>query len=1390
MAVDSLLNKVVELTQDGSTTNQVTPATSRGRTLTGITTGTDHLVFGTSSILESTDGRTTTWDYGPLDATIEMVVELNPTWTYASLVAKGYMWYLACADSGVLRLVLGYTGNYVEYDFSVPTTGKTYISVRLVKDATYGSALDLHLVIQPENGTRRTLTREFQLNSSIMLRTSNTSYGRIADVLLGAMPYQQLSVAPGAEASASWAIVTQGYVSAGNARLASTSQKFQRYSQYTDFDPLSDATDWASMGVWSTTDGVDGAFYTASLASTVGLTDNQVDAVLRQAIAAQISGAQVNTGVIGEPWESWNPITQRTDTGMSYYDSNTLFLPVTAPGMTWSIRQKRHAPAGVTPGGYWSSSATPVTDSTLKSAGLSFDTTAQGVYGSGAGLQAVARLTVNKYTADAYTLYISGPTFPMADTSVNGALHQALTVAFAGVATVTAAALNSSTTIFTLNYTLAGVVYTPTVAVYEQNAFLSAITKLYALRVTEADRAADAAIPALPWPTTSIPGGGGGGALPTDVWLALGFEGGSATDLSTFAHTKLTQDQVTLPTTGSRTSNGYVVTTGTAAALNYDADLNELNGLAEITVEFDVYVPESGAGGGYFFGAAGSDCWYLGTAVGAATITPTSIWSTLATHPITLATNAWHHVAWSADAVDAKSFLGGVTQSTGTGINTLSFTSVVVAGYNFSPLGVAERPDLTTLPGLRMDNVLITKRKKYNADFTPPGAITGGSQSYRYYHLANFDFPGTYTQLWLSELQFWESSSVRATGTAWGATVGTSQGYPPSDGILEDGDLTNLSTSGWSLDFTSYPGTGINPDFALNYDLGVEKLATGFKYAIPSGSADPGLAGVAFDVYGSNSAGDWGSFPAGQTTWVLINRVTVASDPAPGVLSDFVEFYSVPPSNVDVTGAGYNDIEGLLGSGTGNTQANAPDAYGTSNAALDDIEAVYTAYVDAADITGTGTTTLAAYTNSGAGVAAIPTNLDGDNLLDDFTSVADGVADVPLEFTADYTLGDITSVAVGLFLAPSEGSGDGMLDDIVQTTGEALLIDPVVYSLNATVPVATLVFNTTQFFVNATVPAATLSAEVSQYEGFKLDGAVPAASMAGWFGMRLNRNVPWVTLLASGSVPNTLRLSVALPRVTIQANILDGRKFNLNARLPVATLSAWTGWQLAGTVPAATVQGNIVVGGAYTLIADVPKATLMSSISTVNVLSMHAVVPAAARAGWLALSCNVPAARLLARSSAVQAITRVAYSFTLANSAMTRYPAYPFVQLIRMGNAYYGVADDGLYEIGGETDNGTSIPWAWETCMTDFGVTEKKTVVSAYLGGYVPQSMTYTIKAGDVPTGANAHATTATAVLRNHRQKFGIGRKSRFFAFGLSATQGRVAIESIEFEVANMSRRV
>jgi hypothetical protein len=337
---------------------------------------------------------------------------------------------------------------------------------------------------------------------------------------------------------------------------------------------------------------------------------------------------------------------------------------------------------------------------------------------------------------------------------------------------------------------------------------------------------------------------------------------------------------------------------------------------------------------------------------------------------------------------------------------------------------------------------------------------------------------------------------------------------------------------------------------------------------------------------------------------------------------------------------------------------------------------------------------------------------------------------------------------------------------------------------------ATLVANATQFLVNAQVPAVTLRASMSEYRGFELDAQVPAASLSAWAGLGLLGQVPMATLSASGTVVNTLRLDADLPRVTLAADASLGQLLSMSATVPAPTLSAWAGAGVRGTVPAATGVANVISGGAFRVDAAVPAATATIGATSMNVLRLVGDVPAVTRANWLAISRQVPAIGMLAHIAPLSAVTRVAYSFTLANSAMTRYPAYPFIQVVRMGNTFYGVAEDGLHEIGGTTDNAAPIPWTWETCLSDFGQAERKTVVSAYLGGYVPEAMTYTIRAGDVPTGTNAHATTATAVLRNHRQKFGIGRKSRYFAFGLSAAQGRVAIESIEFEVAPMSRRL
>lgn len=635
-------------------------------------------------------------------------------------------------------------------------------------------------------------------------------------------------------------------------------------------------------------------------------------------------------------------------------------------------------------------------------------------------------------------------------------------------------------------------------------------------------------------------------------------------------------------------------------------------------------------------------------------------------------------------------------------------------------------------------------------------------------------------------------------GYLGGQILGIGAGYT----ALTSGGTTGVNLSGspfaisaGSTDLTT--GTWHHIAFVADYNGGSRVIRT-YRDGVQQGAAEP-VASFLFNDYPNPTAigllqmfagfiGN-GSLKGGLDNVVITTRAKYTSTFTPGTTFPEIVGYTLPPSNVDVTCAGYNDTDDVIGDGSFSVQATWPDAFFSAQVTLDDSTAASVFTIDGQSANFSSSRTLAAATITGTFTAAVPMTFDGAAAADDATQTASFYADVPLEFAGDSALEDIGQISVYTFIAPAEFYGLSDVEDATSSSDYALL-DPVVYMLNKTVPAATLVSNIAQFYVDATVPAATLSAEISQYEGFKLDATVPAATGQAWFGMRLNSDVPRVALHAIGLVPNTLRLNATLPRVLLDAGALGGRVLRLTATVPAPSLSAWTGWRLMATTPAASSSGSIITGGAFRLTELVPAAVLSASSTQLNVLALNAVVPAAIRSGWLAITRTVPAARVTAHIAPVVAATRLAYSFTLSNSAMTRYPAYPFIQVLRMGNAYYGVGEDGLYELGGANDNGVAIPWSWETCMSDFGKAEKKTVVSAYLGGYVPQSMTYTIKVGDAPTGTNAHTTTATAVLRNHRQKFGIGRKSRFFAFGLSATQGQVAIESVEFEMASMSRRV
>lgn len=138
---------------------------------------------------------------------------------------------------------------------------------------------------------------------------------------------------------------------------------------------------------------------------------------------------------------------------------------------------------------------------------------------------------------------------------------------------------------------------------------------------------------------------------------------------------------------------------------------------------------------------------------------------------------------------------------------------------------------------------------------------------------------------------------------------------------------------------------------------------------------------------------------------------------------------------------------------------------------------------------------------------------------------------------------------------------------------------------------------------------------------------------------------------------------------------------------------------------------------------------------------------------------------------------------------VTRYTGFAFERIVRFQGDYYGVASDGLYQLGGTTDDGTEIVATVKTCVDDFKAPEKKTVASAYLAGRLGPDATVTLHAGEDGAEAYDFTTPRGQLAQNHRQKFGRGVKHRYFAIGI-ATAGALSLDSLELEISKLSRRM
>lgn len=333
--------------------------------------------------------------------------------------------------------------------------------------------------------------------------------------------------------------------------------------------------------------------------------------------------------------------------------------------------------------------------------------------------------------------------------------------------------------------------------------------------------------------------------------------------------------------------------------------------------------------------------------------------------------------------------------------------------------------------------------------------------------------------------------------------------------------------------------------------------------------------------------------------------------------------------------------------------------------------------------------------------------------------------------------------------------------------------------------------------------AAALSAPSASIEAAGRDSTgdqsftytAPAPVLQAFGGAQARLAAPRAALSLTGTVSGQGRAALAPPAPLIEADGRVSGTAGAAVRAPASRLVGYGGAVCSITVAGATLQASGTSGAIGRAALALPLFQLTASGSRQNHGRAELLAPAARLGAQAQAWLLAPAARLTAIGTAVVAVSYEAYSVNLshgdpeATHEVTHYTHFPFDRIVRYQGSYFGVAADGLYLLEGTTDDGDAIGYAVKTCVDDFKASELKTIDAACFAGRLGAASTVTLLAGETGAAAYDFTTPRGPAAQNHRQRFGKGVKSRYFALAL-AGDDTFELDAIELDVRKLKRRI
>lgn len=1371
MAVDTLFDYVPLLVQGGSLTNQATIADPYTFTATGGSVVGDHIHLNPSGgVLEELPlSYFIGWDLQTTDVvSYEAAVNFN-SWSAGVVVLSGKNWHVTAGLS---------TGSFTLHtfaesvDFEIAITGKVHFL--LVHDSR-PSVQSLTLTITDVGGDTET--------HSATLTTA--TYG--GPFIVGSDVAVDVAV-PAADIMATPATITQGY-------------PVTAVPQYALLTVNTGGLGTPSSGSAVVYASKPGASHSYTISNVAGMTGAAMASALAVGIAALIGGSASATGYGSAQVTTFH--TSTTDTDWAYSIVTSIQYPIGTVAGQGSVSYLQTGIYGASPG----------------------LATTKAIYLTITNAVAYAQLNLtlgtnsNSFVLDGVTMALDA--LDAWATGLGYIVSWALTTP--GNYVIQIASSGPGDFGMTTSLTVSSIYMTPS------------DLDLYAMRITKFRRE-DVGYPTLPWPTSSIPENSDPSVLGSGVLFAANGEGnyrdvsiyarapsfyGDGTHMSIIPDTSRTDDSYMYNDTNTwNEKTGVYYSTSSAANALWRA-------ATAMTIEFDIKPPtrtgtEYGNTYMMVFGSSVHIYFPVGHAeIGAEALGSGSVHAEVAY-------NVWSHVAMVADAMadTLDIYVNG----------TLQHADALIAPFfgpsgsdlpNISLFQVVGREDLASFKG-GLDNIVLTVGKKYTANFTPPTtgvipAVGAVPATVRYYYpfetgntspVANQGSLTTHTM----------ALEGVATATSGGGVVGVGRGSRVTPNAAFAQIMGDYTVMAWVYEKVSenHDLFSAGTDHAIYTVGGFIGLYTAGESTVTSAAAmvpnvwthlayiKTGEVGKLYkngvaivtraditnpngDLYGPRLGSDVGfsGIPTGTALefddLVLAVEALYTSDFTPPPRGSAFSGEVGPGPIGDVYGAGYMFLDDTESVGVGNEQGSAPNPYGSSASTLEDFFADQSLVIDNNSVNGTSARTLANFTNTGGWVAAVPTEMvSPDQTLEDFTSDSAGVATTPIDVAVpDQTLEDIAALlGIGMFLEPSRGSADVLLAEFTSTGAGETQASPTAR-------------------VNVTMSMPTVYASGSLKTTDVAYVTMPKPVVASYGHGTAATTMPKAIVASTGTVVNIARVAAEMPMPTASATGRVAGSSTIQVTMPLAEMVGYGGGMVSATIDGFTTTFSVNQGTAGQITAEMPMVVVEATGFTTNTGQIEAIMPMLVPNEGGRITAVLPMVRVVATGFAVVAVTNEAYVLNLAkplddnprnnfeskNDQMTRYTNFPFTQVVRYLDSYYGVAADGLYLLEGTTDNGAPLAWSFSTCVTDFGNVEKKTVASVYLGGQAGPDVDFIIKSGETPDQVHEYVTAATTVKRNYRQKFGKGRRTRYWALGL-AGEGELALDMLEFEVGTMARRI